>query len=225
MNPRKFSFIICSNSTIHLNECENYLAFLNMPPGYEADIIVINDAASMLSGMNEGCNATDAKYKIYMHQDVFIINPDFLINILKIFESDEKIGLIGMIGCKSLPADFIMWNTDQVGNIYNKSTATGLIHYAFDASTDVLDVLCVDGLMMITAYDIKPNFDLFDGWDFYDVSTSLEYHRNGYRVVVPNQSFPWCIHDDGAILSLWNYDKYRKIALNEYKEYINVEPM
>ena len=46
-----------------------------------------------------------------------------------------------------------------------------------------------------TLYDaIK---DLFDGWDFYDISQCQEFRRTGYKVVVPKQEEAWCIHDDG----------------------------
>ena len=77
------------------------------------------------------------------------------------------------------------------------------------------DVEAVDGLLMVTKEDLPWREDLFDGWDFYDVSQSFEFRKKGYRVVVPEQKKPWCAHDDGT-MNLWSYDGYRKIFLTEY---------
>ena len=74
----------------------------------------------------------------------------------------------------------------------------------------------VDGLLMATSYDIPWRTDLLEGWDFYDVSQSFEFRKKGYKIVVPVQKCPWCLHDDGVILNLWNYDKNRRICMKEY---------
>ena len=36
----------------------------------------------MTSGYNNAMKKTDAKYKVYLHQDVFILNHNFLMDIL-----------------------------------------------------------------------------------------------------------------------------------------------
>ena len=70
MNEHKFAFIICANNEIYLEECLHYLNQLLIPVGYETELLTIYDAKCMTAGYNEGMAATDAKYKIYMHQDV-----------------------------------------------------------------------------------------------------------------------------------------------------------
>lgn len=221
MNPNKFAFIIVSNNQTFLNESVEYINRILVPDGYLVELFVINEATSMLNGMEEGKNATDAKYKIFMHQDVFIINPYFLYDILTVFQSDSKIGLIGMVGTPNLSSDAVMWNGERMGHLYSCEAQHLSEPYAPYKETDgVVDMQAIDGLMMISAYDIPLRTDLFDGWDFYDVSTSLEYLRAGYRVVVPYQHKSWVIHDDGRYVSLWNYDKYRHIALDEYHDLI-----
>lgn len=76
--------------------------------------------------------------------------------------------------------------------------------------------------MMITQYDIKWREDLFKNWDFYDISQSQEFIKAGYKVVVPNQKNPWCIHDDG-FFNLKNYYENRKIFQREYKSNIIID--
>ena len=116
MNQRKVCFIICVNHERYFEECLYYLNHLSIPEGYEIEILSIRDAASMTSGYNEGMKSSDAKYKIYMHQDVFIVNKDFLKNILYVFE-DSSIGMIGMVGSPKLPEDAVMWLDERVGAI------------------------------------------------------------------------------------------------------------
>lgn len=223
INDHKISFIICSNNELYLTEAMRYLSYLDVPDGYEADVQVISEAESMLLGMKEGREQSDAKYKVYMHQDVFIINPHFIQNVIDIFESDKNIGMIGMFGSEKMPKNAVMWDGPRIGNVWGinkvKNPNRDMI-FSNDVPA-VKDVVCVDGLMMITAYDDVPfRTDILSGWDFYDVSTSFEYKRAGYRVVVPVQPTAWCIHEDGMILELWNYDEQRQVVLKEYKEFL-----
>ena len=48
----------------------------------------------------------------------------------------------------------------------------------------------------------------------------MEFHRKGYEVVVPQLNKPLCVHDDGYILKLGNYDENRKKFLKEYGDEI-----
>lgn len=218
MDKQKFCFIICSNNELYLNEFYEYLQYIQVPEGYSAECLSIEDAISMTSGYNEGMMSSNAKYKIYIHHDVYILNRCILYDILKIFKSDENIGMIGMVGSEHLPCDGVMWHGYRVGNFYGEQEL--LENYKdnhYDISEGLWDVQAIDGFFMATSKDLPWREDLFDGWDFYDISHSIEMKKKGYRVVVPEQKYPWCLHDDG-ILNLLNYNKYRKIFLQEYKE-------
>jgi hypothetical protein len=93
----------------------------------------------------------------------------------------------------------------------------GMFDYEYpeEAKNGVIEVEAIDGLLMATQYDIPWRDDLFDKWDFYDVSQSLEFIRHGYKVVVPYMETPWCIHDDGFV-NLKNYYEEREKLLKEY---------
>lgn len=219
INDKKIAFIICTNNEIQFNECKLYIDKLLIPKGYETTLIPIYNADSMTSGYNYAMTKTDAKYKVYMHQDVYIINKYFLYNIIDIFDKDDSIAMIGMIGSTSIPPSAIMWLGERVGNF--RSWEPGLRdNERISENSKIFEVEAVDGFMMVTDTDISWRSDLFDGWDFYDVSSSFEYRLNGYKIVVPCQASSWCIHDDGVIMSLWNYDRYRKILLENYSSLI-----
>lgn len=222
MDDKKFCFIVCTNAPVYFDECMQYIQRLRVPEGYRVEAFGVTDAKSMAEGYNEGMAASDAKYKIYLHQDVFLVYADFLQSILDIFESDSQIGMLGVVGAEQMSPDGVMWHTWRVGNLYDEKFADidedlNINQYRYALEDGLWDVQAIDGLLMVTSKDISWRDDLFDGWDFYDVSQSFEMLRAGYRVVVPEQRNPWCVHDDG-ILDLRNYNVYRKKCLDEYQE-------
>ncbi len=220
IRENKICFILCVNNQMYLEECLRYINRLIVPEGFEVDLITIEGAKSMASGYNEGMRASDAKYKIYMHQDVFITDIYFLQEILDIFKISPQIGMIGMVGAETLPSDAIMWNTDRVFAVYCKYNLNIDNCYTYKKPTgdDIAVVQVIDGLLMATQYDIPWREDVFTDWDFYDVSQSMEFGKKGYSVVVPQLDKPMCVHDDGYILKLENYEDNRIKFLREYGE-------
>lgn len=216
-----FCFIVCTNNKLWFDECAGYIERLNVPDGYEVFLLAIEEAESMTAGYNEGMQTSDAKYKIYLHQDTFIINQNMLYDILDIF-SDPSIGLIGIVGSPKLPADGMMWHGAREGALYVQQPYKAHLEHIDEQAIHIRDVDCVDGLMMITQYDIPWRSDLFGGWDFYDISQCFEYRRKGYKVVVPIPDNPWVIHDAGKTI-LWNYDQNRQIFLQEYGDMLRQE--
>lgn len=222
MNENKISFIICTNNDFYMKECRFYLDELNVPDGMEIDIIEVKGAVSMTTGCNEGMKASDAKYKVYLHQDVFIRNRDFIQDILEIFRRDEKIGLIGLVGTPYMCKSGTMWQGVRYGGFYKleEYIEKDIVHRFYPIYEGYMEVEAVDGLLIATQYDIPWREDVFKKWDFYDVSQSFEFIKAGYRVVVPGQSADWYYHDCGAI-NLANYAGERKLFLKEYGEFMN----
>lgn len=218
MNDKKICFIICTNDDTQLNECLMYLDLLEKPADFEIELLTVQDARSMTSGYNEAMNSSDAKYKIYLHQDTFIIQKDFLKRIINLFKKDASIGLIGIVGAEMLSKDAVMWHEKRCGNFYRLDE---LIKNGFDnieyVKKNHLFVEVVDGLLMATQYDIPWREDILKGWDFYDVSQCIEFQRRGYKIAVPAQKNNWVIHACGAP-SFWHYNENREIVLREYPE-------
>ena len=221
-NANKFSFIICYNNELMLSECLYYIDKLNVPEGVETDVITISEADSMAGGYNAGLNSSDAKYKVYMHQDVFIVNRNFISDCIRIFEHDHQIGLIGLLGCDRIPENLVVYLSWNVGACY-AANPWKVVKIEDKTKAFINDVEAVDGMLMVTSVDVTWREDIFDGWDFYDVSQAMEFHKAGYRVVVPHQGEPWCLHDCGNS-KLLQYDKYRKAFSNEYRDGFSCEP-
>ena len=217
-NEKKVCFIICSNNDQYLKECTMYIDMLKIPDEYEIEVLVVRDAESMAAGYNEAMNSSDARYKVYLHQDTFIIEKDFIAKILKIFSEDSEIGMIGMVGAETLSKDGVMWHRERCGDFYRLSNEEAQMAQVEKIDEGIREVEAIDGFLMVTCQDIPWRSDLFDKWDFYDVSQCLEFQKAGYKIVVPAQNSAWTIHDC-VTLSLWNYENERKKLLENYPEF------
>lgn len=216
MNQKQISFIMCVNDEQEFHEACYYIHRLHIPDGYHIDVIPVRNASSMTAGYNTAMNISAAKYKVYLHQDTFILDQNFIFNILKIFLSNDTIGMIGCIGRDHAPLnihDIANWNT---GAIYHNLNIPNKLDFV-SACTSFAEVEVLDGLLLATQYDIPWRDDLFDGWDCYDMSQCFEMKRAGYKVVVPYQQKPWCYHDNIYSKFLRYYD-YCNILSVEYQD-------
>lgn len=214
MNEKEIAFIICVNDEVEYAEALKYIEELEIPEGYNIDVIAVREAPSMTAGYNAAMQSSAAKYKIYIHQDVFLVYPKLLKDLLLVFQSDEQIGMVGVLGCRMFPEDAYAinrWDTGKVmvnGVFYNGYERKSIEEYS--------EVMAIDGMFMATQYDIPWREDLFDAWDFYDISQSFEFIRAGKKVVVPYQKSYWTIHDSKP-LKLKMYDVYRERFINNYQ--------
>lgn len=215
MNCHKIAFIICVNEGQEFAECSYYLEQLVVPKNYEKDVITIEEAPSMAAGYNAGMHSTDAKYKVYLHQDVFIINQNFITDMLEVFADDEKIGLLGCIGATQLDDSaraVVDWN---VGKVLHNCTPRRLEFAEEDGKYTRVEA--VDGFLIATQHDVPWREDLFDGFDYYDISQCMEMMRAGYQCVVPRQRDIWCYHDNSYSKMMKYYD-YNKRFVKEYQD-------
>lgn len=222
MNDKKIAFIYCVNNHALYEESVRYVKSLHVPEGYEIEVIAIEGASSITSGYNQGMRQTDAKYKVYLHQDVFIVNKNFLYDIIALFEKYPKLGMSGVVGAKTIPRNGIWWeSTQRFGKVYDSHTGEMKLLSFKETELEYEPVQAINGLIMITQYDIPWREDLFTGWHFYDLSECQEFLLAGYDVGVVRQDEPWCVHDCG-IRNLRNVvDGDRKTFNQVYGQNVN----
>lgn len=222
MSENQFAFIIAVNNEQYYEECVYYINRLAVPEGFDIDVLAVREAESMCSAYNMAMQNSKAKYKIYLHQDVFIRNENFLYELLRIFGKDTSVGMIGMMGGTRMPRTGVAYLAWNIGLLDCRDAD---MSYILSGQPEVLEdkvVEAVDGLLIATQYDVPWREDLFQNFDFYDISESFEMRRKGYQVVVPFQKEPWVIHDS-SFAKLARYDDNRKICLAEYPEYLWAE--
>lgn len=219
-NNNKICFISCVNDDVYYEESLLYLKSLVIPKGMSFEFIAIRGAKSMASGYNEGMRNSDARYKVYLHQDCFLLEKKSIETVISIFKDNPSIGLAGVVGCKKIPKSCIWWEAEEkIGQICHADMPENLYKTVYGKfSESALSVEAIDGVLMATQYDIPWREDLFSGWHFYDVSQSLEFQRCGYQVVIPKQHDFWVLHATGDKALPTEYYKYRKTFFKEYVE-------
>jgi hypothetical protein len=165
---------------------------------------------------NKGMKAAKGKYKVYFHQDTFIQNPNFIRDILFLFDYDPNLGMSGMVGAKKLSANAIWWESPlNFGEVIESHTGVLAPLKFNEPSIPYEQVEAIDGFLTVTQYDVPWREDIFDCWHFSDISQAQEFKRAGYKVGVPSQIRPWSIHDCG-IVGVDGYDDARAIFIAEY---------
>ncbi|MBD2786728.1 streptomycin biosynthesis protein StrF, partial [Xenorhabdus sp. 3] len=167
-----------------------------------------------------------AKYKIYLHQDVFIENIFFLKDILGIFVSNPQVGFIGMIGCSKLPINGIWWQSHTINGKVVDYIDQQKRYLDFQKNNEYvlnnfIRAEVVDGLLIATQYDLPWKEDLFNGFHFYDVSQSLEFKKAGYIGAIPFQKDYWCFHYSNThTVNEQIFEDYRQILIQNYQDVI-----
>ncbi|SFK72219.1 Glycosyltransferase like family protein [Paenibacillus sp. 1_12] len=221
MNSKQLCFISCVSDSEQYEQALHYQRNLHVPDGFTIEWISIGQAESMTSGYNSAMKRSEAKYKVYVHQDVYIIHPYFLDDLILLFENNEQLGMVGVAGATTIPANGIWWESPYLyGKVY--SSHSGRMHpLEFRPIQQAYErVRAIDGLIMATQIDLPWREDLFTGWHFYDTSQSMEMLKAGYEVGVWNQPAPWCIHDCG-IANLEGYEQYRQLFIEHYGSYLS----
>ncbi|MBE5948032.1 MAG: hypothetical protein E7261_03265 [Lachnospiraceae bacterium] len=214
-NSKKMDFIICYNDKLYLKECMDYISFLKVPADMEIGIISVVEADSMAAGYNEAMRASNALYKVYLHQDVFIINENFICDVMDVFMQYPEYGMLGVLGSDRMVGDANYCGKWNVGTTQSCNSIYAA-QIVLDTPDIIREVVAIDGMIMITQHDISWREDIFDGFDFYDISQCAEFNKAGYKVGVPKQNSVWCMHDCGHT-KLTKYNHYREIFCREYK--------
>lgn len=225
-DSQKICFITCVNDEQKYEITLNHINSLEIPKNFTVEKLCLDDAQFITEAYNRAIKMTDAKYKVYIHQDVYIINPNFIRDVIEIFKANRKIGMIGVVGAKTIPTSGkYSQSKSKFGNLIHVLLPDGKrSHLKFgEFQKGYETVKCIDGLMMISQYDVPWREDIFTGWHFYDLSQSLEFIKQGYEVIVPKMDKIWCIHDspkDNVDRYDENYERFRKIFVDEYSKYL-----
>lgn len=216
IDEKTILFVTCVNDhNLYKQSIEN-IKGLHVPDGYSVDFFPIYNARSMAAGYNLALQSS-AKYKVYLHQDVIILNSIFIHDVLQLFQKNNNLGLLGLVGSKQLLKNGSWWEEDELfGKVImnNRTRVFGEVLEPFES------VQVVDGFLMVTQYDVPWREELFQGFHFYDVSQSLEFIRKGYEVGIPKQIKPWCNHLDSDVHVAIRSDEYKKYKEVFFRNYL-----
>ena len=219
-DENKIAIIACVNDEIMYQESLAYIEKLEIPEGMELELLEIQGAESMCSGYQEAMESSNARYKIYMHQDVFLLYRKILPRIIEIFRQDSTVGIIGLGGCRQLPQDKPIWwsSQEKYGKVYNRLSYERIqMNIYGEVLEDCMSMEALDGIFLATQYDLPWRQDLFHGWHFYDISHTRDFIDAGYKAVIPRQEKPWVMHYAGMKVADESYYDAMKIFQDNYR--------
>lgn len=218
-DPSKMAIIFCTNDENYASECKSYLNCLRLPEEMQGEILEIHDAPGMAAGYNFAMTQTDAKYKIYIHHDTLLIDPEIPQKLVAAFQQNEKLGLLGVFGSEILPESGKWYQAP-----YEKSVLTlyqdAILQFLMPKNAKKAGwkpAEAVDGAFLATAQDVIWREDLFDHWHFYDMAQCYEMNRRQFAVGLYEDRIPWILHESTLRKDPeMQYEKYCKLFLKNF---------
>jgi GT2 family glycosyltransferase len=232
LDPHAFAFITCVNAEAQYAICLRHLNALQIPAGFSVEKIAVSGATSMAEGYQHAMETSTARYKIYMHQDVYVGHRGLLAELLHLFSTYPRLGLVGVIGATQLPVTG--WWLDNPAHAYGRawvyirlaSSLRGIplspaayrrrlqLFRCRSFAGDYLPAVHVDGFLMATQYDIPwihPQF----GFELYDQVQALEFIKARLEVGIARQEASWCVHWGAPQEPTREEDAHRRIAIRD----------
>ena len=226
VDNKKIAIIFCTNDNEMRLECEAYLRTLKVPDDYSLEVIEVVNAKSMTSGYNAAIINTDAKYKLYIHHDVWIIEPNVLLELIQTVQKFDDLKLVGVAGSGNLYIGGCWFDGENLEESFvkvcqNYEIETHLTEY-IGKDVDCVGTLndkiklyrakAIDGVFMFTTIDVPWREDVFTNWHFYDISECVEYVKRGYE----------CAFFDNGKINIHHYVTVNGEAAVEYLEWKDI---
>jgi GT2 family glycosyltransferase len=202
-------FITCVNNEAQYDICLRHVDALTIPSGLTTEKISVFGASSMAEGYQRAMEASTARYKIYLHQDVYLAHRDVLSDLLFLFRTYPRLGMVGVEGATRLP-QAVLYSVNNAWNCYGRhwtyrrpgglSSLLGpanrrRLHFNRFRSFvgDYLPAVVVDGFFMATQYDL-PWTSPLGGFELYDKVRAAEFIEAGFEVGIARQQMTWVLH-------------------------------
>jgi hypothetical protein len=212
LDSHAVAFITSVNDEMQYRTCLQYIDALEIPAGYTVEKIAILGASSMAEGYQRAMEGSKARYKIYVHQDVYLTHRGLLHELVHLFVTYPRLGMVGPIGTTQLPTSGLWWVGNaphSYGRVWVYVTLANLLPgISFSPMAyrrrlrftrlrpvigDYLSAVTVDGMFMATQYDL-PWRNPIGGFHVYDQVQSLEFIKAGLEVGVARQEVVWGVH-------------------------------
>jgi hypothetical protein len=161
----------------------------------------------MAEGYERAMEASTARYKIYVHQDVYLIHQWLLLELVTLFRTHSRLGMVGVVGNTRLNASgpWVKNMRHVHGQLWEHYRPTGfpaslfvkhrVLHSSRFRSVvgDYLPAVGVDGVFMATQYDV-PWMNPLGGFELYEHVQAVEFIKAGLEVGIARQEAIWCLH-------------------------------
>jgi GT2 family glycosyltransferase len=173
---------------------------------------------------NGGVDRAVGDILVFVHEDVFFLEPGWGSVLEKKFSADPQVGLVGVVGTQYLFRNSASWAAAGRpfirGHLVNEFHDTGeYFMTVFSWDKNDAAVVAVDGLFFAIRRDLfnRIRFDetTFDKYHFYDLDICMQVRAAHYRCIVTWDIFVKHL-SSGDAGSLWR--EYGKRFLLKYAQ-------
>ncbi|WP_022749540.1 glycosyltransferase [Lachnobacterium bovis] len=194
-DEKKIAIIFCTNDNRMRLECEAYIKTLDIPKDFSLEVIEVINAKSMASGYNAAILNTNAKYKLYIHHDVWLIEENILIDAVEVLQQNQDVNLLGVAGSakinkngfwfekRDIDYGFVKVVQNHEAQTVESSHIGKNLRIIGKANDNIIlySAKAIDGVFLFTNKDVPWREDIFDHWHYYDISECIEYIYRGYK--------------------------------------------
>ena len=190
---KKIAVLLRDSHTGQHEVCIEALKNVKWPDGYEVEVFTIDAQKPYAAQVNEVLADTDAKVKIYINDDLFLVHAQAIEELLKIFQ-DESIGMVGFLGSASLPVSGnLMDSLYKYGAVY-VPTEEDFSEIRFGtAAQAAADVRYILPSFFATQWDV-PWDESYEKQYYAVLAYCRAFEEEGYRIVVPLPENIWCAY-------------------------------
>ena len=192
MNEKGIAILVWKRNEEHYANCIEGLRQLQYPAGYEVQVYTLTDQDTFTKQCSSVLAESDAKYKIYLSDEMRITALTFVQDMLNIF-ADRTIGMIGFFGSAEMPLSAnIMDASHKYGSVFMPADgALEEMRFGEGTADAVADVRAILPSLFVTQNDLPWDAD-YTGQYYAVQEQCRNFTRRGYRVVVPIVETPFC---------------------------------
>ncbi|AEB99503.1 glycosyltransferase [Selenomonas sputigena] len=216
---KKIAVIVRKSSEEWYGCCMESLERMEWPQGYAVEVFTLDAAKPYAAQVNEILTGTDAKVKIYINDEMCLIHPQVIEDLLTIFQ-DESIGMAGILGSQSLPVNGdLMDSPYKRGAVYVPSKESFSEQRFEGTRGKAEDVRGILPFFFATQRDI-PWDESYEKQYYAVLDHCRAMEEAGMRIVVPLPEDIWCVCQLESIF-FDNSDVDRKKFFGKYHAYID----
>ena len=196
---KEVAFFVRKSDEALYRACLESLQALHLPAEYEAELFTLTAESPYAAQANKALTLSDAKYKIYINDDVRLVRSQLIEELLTVFK-DASIGMVGVLGSQSLPRDGNVMESDYKRGVVYVPTGRELSEMRFGevSEEETADVRFVLPSFFATQMDL-PWDEEYETQYYALLAQCRSFEEIGSRIVTSLAKEVWCAYQSRDI--------------------------
>lgn len=194
MNGKKIAVLVRKSHPAKYAQCIAALQKMKWPQDHVAEVFTLSAGEPYAKQVNAVLKETDARVKIYIDDDLRLVFPQAVEEILTIFQ-DGSIGMVGFLGSRSLPVSGNLMESPYVCGTVYVPLEKGLQEARFGSGAvgECQDVRFLAPSFFATQGDFSWD-EAYKNQYYAVLAYSRRFEQQEKRIVVPTVEKPWCAY-------------------------------